>query len=60
METERTESPSYDEPHRKGGSTGSVLAILLIVILLVFGAFYVWGQRLTEQRAVRAIPAVGE
>ena len=41
------------------GSVGSVIAILLIVLLLVIGAFYVWGQRLAEQRATHAIPAVG-
>ena len=40
------------------GSVGSVLAIILIVILLVIGAFYVWGQRISEQRANEYIPAV--
>lgn len=57
-----TESPNshieQDEPH-KGGSLGSVLAILLIVALLVIGAFYVWGQRLAERREgqVQAVPS---
>lgn len=37
----------------KVGSTGSVIAVLLIVLLLVIGAFYVWGQRLSEQRAMQ-------
>lgn len=48
------------EMHHKGGSTGSVIAILLIVLLLVIGAFYVWGQRLSEQRAQQYVPAVGQ
>lgn len=48
-----------ETPHR-GGSVGSVIAILLIVFLLVIGAFYVWGQRLSEQRAQQYIPAVGQ
>jgi uncharacterized protein HemX len=56
--TDRDEVPSQD--HKSGGSTGSVIAILLIVILLVIGAFYVWGQRLSEQRASRMVPAVGQ
>lgn len=43
--------PTPVKDHRVG-STGSVIAILLIVLLLVIGAFYIWGQRLSEQRAV--------
>jgi uncharacterized protein HemX len=46
------------EPHENKGSTGSVIAILLIVSLLVIGAFYVWGQRVSEQRATQYIRAV--
>lgn len=53
-------APSTFEDSRKSGSTGSVIAILLIVVLLVIGAFYVWGQRLSEQRANQAVPAVGQ
>jgi len=49
-----------DEPERKTGSAGSVIAILLIVFLLVVGAFYVWGQRLAEQRDGQTVPAVGQ
>jgi uncharacterized protein HemX len=45
---------------RTTSSTGSVIAILLIVLLLVMGAFYVWGQRLSEARAVPVTPVVGE
>jgi uncharacterized protein YxeA len=39
------------------GSMGSVLAILLIVLLLVIGAFYVWGQRLSEGRQQQVLPS---
>lgn len=41
----------------RNGSAGSVIAILLIVVLLVIGAFYVWGQRLSERS--EQVPAVG-
>jgi hypothetical protein len=47
-----------NEPHENKGSAGSVIAILLIVSLLVIGAFYVWGQRVSEQRAAQYIRAV--
>ncbi len=52
----KKELPAEGE-HRLG-STGSVIAILLIVMLLVIGAFYVWGQRLAEQRAEYYVPAI--
>ncbi|MDB5189537.1 MAG: hypothetical protein JWL82_494 [Parcubacteria group bacterium] len=52
--------PAPPHDYSKGGSTGSVIAILLIVFLLVVGAFYVWGQRLAEQRASQVIHAVGQ
>lgn len=52
--------PSPLEPSQQMGSTGSVIAILLIVFLLVVGAFYVWGQRLTERNAEVLVPAVAE
>ena len=51
------ESPSEERPENKG-SVGSVIAILLIVTLLVIGAFYVWGQRVSEQRASQYIHAI--
>lgn len=53
-------APHIEEQVHQGGSTGSVIAILLIVFLLVVGAFYVWGQRLAEQRANQVVPAVVE
>jgi len=48
-----------DDPGSRG-SAGSVVAILLIVFLLVVGAFYVWGQRLTEQHSGQYAPAIGQ
>lgn len=51
------ETETLPPPERKG-SIGSVLAILLIVSLLVVGAFYVWGQRVSEARTTHYINAV--
>ena len=46
-----------EKNQNEGGSLGSVLAIILIVILLVIGAFYVWGQRISEKNANQYVPA---
>lgn len=37
-------------------SYGSVLSILLIVLVLVLGAFYVWNKRINEERPQNATP----
>lgn len=52
--------PAPIEPTTSGSSVGSVIAILLIVALLVVGAFYVWQKRLAEERAMEAQSAVQE
>lgn len=52
--------PVPEHEHHARGSAGSVIGIVLIVALLVMGAFYVWGQRLSEQRANQITPALGE
>lgn len=33
---------------RKGPAYGSILGIVLIVAILILGAFYVWGERIKE------------
>lgn len=38
-------APQSMEP-KKGPAYGSILGIILIVAVLVVGAFYVWGERL--------------
>ena len=53
-----TPAPVSDlDTEKKRGSVGSVIAILIIVLLLVVGAFYVWGQRIAEKRAQEALPS---
>ncbi len=53
-------APASDEPTHRMGSAGSVLAVLLIVFLLVVGAFYVWGQRISERNAEEVVPAIAQ
>lgn len=43
------QAPTSSEPGVKG-SYGSVVSILLIVLVLVMGAFYVWNKRINEER----------
>ena len=40
MPTEPKKNPAY----------GTILGIVLIVVILVVGAFYVWGKRLAEEQ----------
>lgn len=40
------------EEARKGTAYGAILGIILIVVVLVVGAFYVWGERLKKQNEV--------
>ncbi len=40
------------EEAAKGGAFGSIIGIIVIVAVLVLGAFYVWGERLSEQPTV--------
>ncbi len=40
-------TPATNRPVKK--AYGSVLSILLIVLILVVGAFYVWNKRVAEQ-----------
>ena len=36
-------------PAPKGGAAGPTVGIIIIVILLAFGAFYFWGAKLNQQ-----------
>jgi hypothetical protein len=33
-------------------SWGTILALVIIVAMIVVGAFYAWGKRIAEQRAI--------
>lgn len=40
-----------EEGAKKGAAYGTILGIVLIVGVLVVGAFYVWGERLQQDQA---------
>ena len=41
-------------PSTKQQSWGVVISIVIIVLMIVIGAFYAWGKRIAEQDALSA------
>ncbi|MBI5134598.1 MAG: hypothetical protein HZA81_04460 [Candidatus Taylorbacteria bacterium] len=48
MEPNQNPVPAGEAPKR---SFGPAIGIIVIVILLIIGAFYVWGGKLSEEKA---------
>jgi uncharacterized protein HemX len=40
--------PPAPEP-KKGNSWGAIISIVILLALVVFGALYVWGQRISDE-----------
>lgn len=38
-------------PSQKAQSWGTLVSIIIIVLMIVVGAFYAWGKRIAEQKA---------
>lgn len=48
-------TPSTPEvPAKKNSSWGVVIALLLILAMMVVGAFYAWGKRINQQSGYTA------
>ncbi|MHB8710268.1 MAG: hypothetical protein ACYC6X_01805 [Minisyncoccota bacterium] len=45
-------------PSPKAQSWGAIISIVIIVLMIIIGAFYAWGNRIAEQNALTASPAV--
>ena len=41
-------------PSPKAQSWGAVISIIIIVLMVVIGAFYAWGKRIAQERAIIA------
>ncbi len=54
MENEPLLSPGTPSP--KAQSWGVVISIIIIVLMIVIGAFYSWGKRIAEENALLAPP----
>ena len=44
-------------PSPKQQSWGALIAMLVIVLMIIIGAFYAWGKRIAEQQAFNAAAA---
>lgn len=54
MEPEKTISPGIPSP--KAQQWGVVISIVIIVLMIVIGAFYSWGKRIAEEKALITAP----
>ena len=57
---ERRLTPRPGVPSKKAQSWGAVISIVIIVEMIVTGAFYAWGKRITEQNYPGLAPAAVE
>ncbi|HVB20161.1 MAG TPA: hypothetical protein VNF51_02680 [Candidatus Paceibacterota bacterium] len=51
--------PVLGVPSAKQQSWGAVISIVIIVLMVIIGAFYAWGQRISQSN-VPAIPAAAQ
>ncbi len=51
METEQTTTQS-GIPSQKAQSWGAFLSIIVIMLMIIVGAFYAWGARIAENNAL--------
>lgn len=51
METEPT-TAQPGVPSQKAQSWGVVISIVVIVLMVVIGAFYAWGERVAQNKAL--------
>ena len=53
------EVPGNHTPHKthssvhRNGSWGAIISIAIILTMVIVGAFYSWGERISQQRAVQ-------
>ncbi len=41
-------------PSRKAQSWGAIISIVIIVLMVIIGAFYSWGNRIAQENAFNA------
>lgn len=42
------------KPSPKAQSWGAVISIIIIMLMIITGAFYAWGKRIAQERALTA------
>ena len=48
-----TTTPEPKESVHRNASWGAIISITIILTMVIVGAFYSWGQRISEERAVQ-------
>jgi hypothetical protein len=59
MEPEKLLPPGETQlgvPSQKAQSWGVVISIVIIVLMIIIGAFYAWGKRIAQEDALTAPP----
>ncbi len=59
MEPTITPDVSVQMPSARQQSWGALISIVVIVGMIIIGAFYAWGERIAEERAL-TVPAQTE
>jgi hypothetical protein len=57
MENEKLLPPGV--PSKKAQSWGAALSIVVIMLMIIIGAFYAWGKRVAQENALTA-PSAAE
>ena len=57
MENEPVVVSQPGVPSPQHQSWGALISIIVIVLMIVVGAFYAWGKRISEQQALTASSA---
>lgn len=57
MENEKSPMPGIPSPQQQ--SWGTLISIVVIVLMIIIGAFYAWGKRIAEENALLA-PIIAE
>lgn len=52
-----TPAPAIKPPTPKQQSWGAIIAMLIIILMIVVGAFYAWGKRVAKERGLLPAPA---
>ena len=52
------ETPTLGVPSQKAQSWGAIISIIIIVLMIVIGAFYAWGKRIAQENALTTPSAV--
>lgn len=53
-----TQPPTADMPNSQKSSSGPVVGITIIVLLMAVGALYFWGARLNQQKPQDQLPLI--